>query len=152
MTYRHRKPLRRRTPLRRTGWPKTWTRRPGAIHRYNAVPVAPKEKRTWKGVVYDSKLEMDYGLILEDRQKQGEITKIERQVKFELRVNGELITNHYVDFRITLADGSVELIEVKGLWTDIYRFKARLLRATYLKEHPEVTYRVIGQHFQEIPR
>lgn len=140
-------------PLRTTSRRSWGTRWPGQVHRYNAVPVSRKEERTRNGIVYDSKSEMQYGAILEQRLRAGEITKIERQIRFELRVNGDLICNHYVDFRITLPDGRVELHEYKGFWEDMYRFKARLLRATYLKFHPEIVYRIIvGKDFHELPQ
>jgi hypothetical protein len=93
--------------------------------------------------VHDSGDEMAYAMHLEERQRRGEIKLIEKQVRFELRVNGLRVCNHYPDFRITLADGRVEIHEYKGVWSNEFLFKSRLLRATYLREHPEVKYRLI---------
>jgi len=118
--------------------------------------VAPKAKRTSDGFLYDSLAERKYGGILRSRQRNGELADVKRQVHYELRVNGELICNHDVDCGVTLNDGTFELHEVKrGYLSDLYRFKARLLRATALKEDPEIKYRIFSmvgpRTFVEIP-
>jgi hypothetical protein len=106
-------------------------------------PVSSRDQRPVDDFVHDSQEEMQYAMHLEERQRRGEIKLIEKQVKFELRVNGRLICNHYVDFRVTMADDSLELHEYKGVWSNIFIFKIRLLRATFLAEHPEVKYRLM---------
>jgi len=53
------------------------------------------------------------------RELAGEITEIIPQYPLRLYVNGKKICNYFMDFKITLADGTVELIEVKGFETPI---------------------------------
>ncbi len=74
---------------------------------------------------YDSKKEADYAAYLsmmmkcDDESKR--ITLIEKQVGYVLipvqRVDGKLVermTQYFADFRVTYADGRVEVIDVKS--------------------------------------
>lgn len=81
----------------------------------------------YKGQFYHSTGEKEYAEQLDLRLKAGDITKWERQVKIELRVKGELIANYYCDFKVTHNDGHIELIEYKGVQTDLFLLKWRLL-------------------------
>lgn len=104
---------------------------------YNKYKVAPKEDRTYKGVVYDSKLEMKY------RQKldlftmasipKEKVVRIEEQVPYSFIINGKLICKYLLDFRVTYADGHIEYIDCKGMKTDIYQLKKKLMGAIYPK-------------------
>lgn len=87
------------------------------------------QKQTFNGRSYHSKLEADYAFQLELRKKAGEIKEITPQYKLDLRVNGVHITNYYMDFRVDYPDGRIELIEVKGFETDVWRLKWRLTEA-----------------------
>lgn len=85
--------------------------------------------RYYDGKWFDSTFELNvYQDLLWD-QKAGNISKIERQVKIPLEVNGIRITNYYVDFRVTYPDGSVEYIEAKGFETQDWRIKWNLFMA-----------------------
>lgn len=103
------------------------------------------KKTEYKGVQYHSKLEAKYAQDFDLMLKAGELLDVDRQFKVELRANGMLICNYYVDFRLHLKDGSFELVEIKGFETDIYRFKRRLLEALWLPEHLDHTYVVYKQ-------
>ena len=46
--------------------------------------------------------------------------------KKECEVNGIKICNYYMDFKVIHLDGSVELIEVKGYKTDVWKIKWKL--------------------------
>jgi hypothetical protein len=101
-------------------------------------------KRTeYQGYYYASKFEADVAQELDVRLKAGELTKVERQVRIPLEINGHHITNYYCDFRITHKDGSVELIEAKGIETQRFILIRKLMEAIYLEEHPEVTYTIV---------
>jgi len=99
------------------------------------------------GVTYDSKLEAAYAAELQLRQHAGEITKVERQVKLDLQVNGVHITNYYIDFIVHYPDGSREFTELKGLELGEWKLKWRLLEATFdsFKEHPDDRLLVVKQ-------
>lgn len=92
-------------------------------NKYKAV------KQTFNGRSYHSKLEAAYAQQLHLRKLAGEITEILPQYPLRLYVNGKKICNYFIDFKITLADGSVELIEVKGFETDVWRLKWKLTEA-----------------------
>ena len=96
---------------------------------------------TVDGITFHSRREADYygQLKMEKRARPALIKDFERQVCFELRVNGELICKHYVDFLITKLDGSYEVREVKGFATDVWQLKRKLFEAIY----PEIPYRVV---------
>ena len=94
--------------------------------RYNKYKA---EKQTFNGRSYHSKKEADYAAQLAWRMKAGEIKEIIPQYKLDIRVNGKHITNYFIDFKIILADDSVELIEVKGFATDLWRLKWKLTEA-----------------------
>jgi len=94
--------------------------------RYNKYKA---EKQTFGGRSYHSKKEADYAVQLAWRKKAGEIKEIIPQYKLDIRVNGKHITNYYIDFKVILSDNTIELIEVKGFETDIWRLKWRLTEA-----------------------
>lgn len=101
---------------------------------------------TYNGVIYHSKREAAYARELDLRLRargRDRIKSWRRQVKISLDVYGVHICNYFVDFELTHTDGSIELVEIKGMETDVYKLKRKLLEATFLKAHPEVTYTVI---------
>lgn len=90
-------------------------------------------KRTeYNGLWYQSKLEANYAMQLDFRIRAGEVKKWKRQVKIELKVNGVKICNYYIDFKVTMADGSTQYVEVKGLEMELWKMKWKLCMA--LKE------------------
>jgi len=101
----------------------------------------------YAGIIYHSAKEADFARTLDTLKSAANpserVVSWERQVKISLDVNGFHITNYYVDFRAQFADGHEELIEVKGMETEVFRLKRRLLEATYLHDHPEVEYHII---------
>ena len=92
-------------------------------NKYNAV------KQHYGDSHYHSKFEASYAQDLDWRLKAKEIKSWERQVKLSLNVNGKHICNYYIDFKIIHNDNSVELIEVKGFSTDVWRLKWKLCEA-----------------------
>jgi hypothetical protein len=93
--------------------------------------------------VFHSKKEAGYAAELDLRIKAKDIKSWRRQVKISLDVNGNHICNYYIDFEVTHNDGTIELVEVKGFETDVWRLKWKLLEAIYQKEHPEILLTVI---------
>ena len=99
------------------------------------------------GITYHSKLEAAYAQELTLRERAKDIKSWERQVKLDLKVNGEHITNYYIDFIIHHNDGSREFVEVKGMEMEVWKLKWRILEATFddFKEHPDDCLTVIKQ-------
>lgn len=86
----------------------------------------------YKGEYYHSTGEMNYAQQLDLRKMGKDIKEWKRQVKIELRVNGILIANYFMDFVITHNDDTIELVEYKGMRMPLFEMKWNLLKA--LKE------------------
>jgi hypothetical protein len=87
------------------------------------------KKQDYDGKWYHSKGEAAYAQELDWRIKAGEIKSWERQVKIELKVNGVLICNYYVDFKVITKHNSVEYHEYKGFETSEWKMKWKLFTA-----------------------
>lgn len=97
----------------------------------------------YNGRVYHSKFEAQYARDLDLMIKAKKVIEWTPQVKISLDVNGYHICNYICDFKVIMKDGSIQLHEVKGFETDMFRMKRKLLEATYLIEHPEIKYIII---------
>lgn len=93
--------------------------------------VAPKIERTYNGIVYQSKAEAVYAAGLDIRVKVGDLKSWERQVPYGLKVNGNLICVHRLDFKEWDFKGGFILTEVKGHATEMWKLKKKLLFACY---------------------
>ena len=87
------------------------------------------KRSTYNGRNYHSKKEASYAMELDWRIKAGEVKEWIPQYKLPLYVNGILIANYFIDFKIIMHDDSVELHEVKGFETDLWRMKWRITKA-----------------------
>lgn len=98
-------------------------------------------KSCWcnSGHCHQSRLEAGYCNLLALLVKAGEIRSYKTQVKYELKVNGIHITNHYVDFVVETKDGKEEVRETKGMVTDVWKIKYNLFLALY----PGIKYEII---------
>lgn len=76
------------------------------------------------------------------RDVKERVESWDRQIPFQLIVNGVLICTYKCDFLVRYADGRKELVEVKGYWTAEARLKRRLFEALVLNDHPEITYTI----------
>ena len=85
----------------------------------------------YNGRYYDSKLEASYSMELDWRKKAGEIKEIIPQFKISLDVNDVHIANYFMDFKVILSDGTIEMHEVKGAILPLWTMKWRLAKALY---------------------
>jgi len=92
-------------------------------NKYKAV------KQMFNGRLYHSKKEAAFAQELHLRKLAGEITDIIPQYPLRLYVNEKKICNYFIDFKVVYPDNSIELIEVKGFETDIWRLKWKLTEA-----------------------
>jgi hypothetical protein len=94
------------------------------------------------GIRFDSKKEASRYRALMLYQSHGEISNLERQVSYDLTVNGELICRYRADFRYIAARGTQkgrECVEdVKGIRTPVYQLKKKLMKAIHGIEIQEV--------------
>lgn len=89
------------------------------------------QKQSYGGRSYHSKKEANYAFELDVRKKLGEILEYENQYKIDISINGIHICNYFIDFRVTMADGTYEYHEVKGFETDLWRLKWLLTQAVF---------------------
>ena len=94
-------------------------------NKYNA------KKKEYAGRYYDSILEANYAEQLDWRIKAGEIKEVIPQYKISIDVNEMHIANYYMDFKVILPDGTIEMHEVKGMETQLWRIKWKLSIALY---------------------
>lgn len=94
-------------------------------------------------LTFDSNKELEYYLLLKDRQKRGEIKDLERQVSLEIQPgftmpSGEKIRaiTYKADFRYHDLDGIEHIVDVKGYKTEVYKLKKKLLayKGIYIEE------------------
>lgn len=101
----------------------------------------PDLKETLK---FDSNKELEYYLILKDREKRGEISELERQVTIEIQPSfvtpgGEKVQAIYYKadfFYYDCKDQRDHVVDVKGMKTDVYKLKKKLLayKGIYIEE------------------
>ncbi len=93
------------------------------MNKYNA------KKQIFRGITFDSKLELNYYLFLLDKKTKGLIKEIELHKRIDLIVNGQLICYIKPDFVIHNNDFSIEYHDTKGVVTSGFKLKAKLFRA-----------------------
>lgn len=111
--------------------------------RSNKYNVGKKTERIYDGIVFDSKMEMDYYIekILPSLES-GEIKSFERQKRFllqpDFKRDGKSIRKieYVADFYITYADGHVLVVDVKGYPDSV----ATLKRKMFWYQYPELDY------------
>ncbi len=93
------------------------------------------KKTDYKGEKYDSKAEAKYAAELDMlRNARFEAQRVvlwERQVRYPFVVNGVKIAVYVLDFKVTYADGHIEHVDVKGMRTDVYKMKKKLMLACH---------------------
>lgn len=90
-------------------------------HKFNA------RRTECDGISFTSKKEARYYQALCLRQKAGEVLFFLRQVPFHLPGN----VRYVVDFAEFLSDGTVCFVDVKGMKTEQYKTKKKLVEALY---------------------
>lgn len=115
------------------------------LEGYNVGPKRSKygnKKTEYGGFMFDSKKEAKYAqeldLLKSARDPRDKVHTWERQIPFEICVNGVKICKYIADFRVNYCDGREEYIDVKGVRTDVYKIKKKLVEALYNIEIKEV--------------
>ena len=84
------------------------------------------------GITFHSKKEAHAYSELKIREKHGEIGEIELQPKFSIDINGVHVCNYIADFRfVDYRDNSTVVMDVKGMKTQVYRLKKKLMKACH---------------------
>lgn len=83
------------------------------------------------GFTFDSIVERDYYVHLKAQQKNNSVAMFLRQVPFHIVCNDESVCKYVCDFQVFYTDGLVEFVDVKGVETDIFKIKKKLVEAQY---------------------
>lgn len=93
------------------------------------------QKTTYNGQIFDSKKEATRAYELNALLRQKEIASFERQIKFDITINGMKVCTYIADFRVVYPDGHVEIEDVKGYKKgsaySVFRLKKKLMKATH---------------------
>jgi len=84
-------------------------------------------KQEYKGLKYDSKLEVGFAEQLDKRIDDGEKFTWTRQRLLDLKVNGKKVCGYKMDFVLDHGNDTFELVETKGMPTPEWKIKWRLL-------------------------
>lgn len=103
--------------------------------KFKAIPTTTADGQTFKSI-----LEANYYKRMWVLQRAGEVKLIEREVRYELIVNGVFIAAYMMDFRITYSDDRIEYVDCKSTATKtpLYLMKKQLMLALYGIELKEV--------------
>lgn len=93
-------------------------------NKYMAQPVVTDEGR------FASKKEYADWCALKLREKLGHISHLERQVPFDLTVNGQHICRYVAD-AVFFEGGKRVVVDSKGVITPEFRLKSKLMKAIY---------------------
>lgn len=88
-----------------------------------------KRTLTADGITHASKREAERWMTLKLLERAGEISKLQRQVKYLLipAQNGERKCEYVADFVYQDRDGNTVVEDCKGYRTDVYRLKRKLM-------------------------
>ena len=102
------------------------------VSKYN------NKKTTVDGITFDSKLEAEHWTKLKALEAAGEITELQRQVAFPCVVDRTACrrvyrsTESYVaDFMYRTKEGSLVVVDTKGMKTDEYKRKKKWVEELY---------------------
>lgn len=98
-------------------------------NKYGAV------RTTVDGIEFASKAEARHYSRLKLRERAGEITNLQLQRRFDLIVHGEKVGVYIADFVYEepekIETGTLQVIDVKGVATPLFKFKAKVFEALY---------------------
>lgn len=84
------------------------------------------------GIIFHSPIEAKRYVDLKQRQSFGELSNLERQVPYKFEEAGRHCFTYLADFVYTInATGETVVEDVKGMPTDIYRLKKKLIEARF---------------------
>ena len=91
------------------------------------------------GIFFHSKREARHYKVLKVMQQAGIIRDLEMQPKFKLDINGTHICNYFSDFKYFDNELDREVVvDVKGVKTQVYKLKKRLMLAIHGIEIEEI--------------
>lgn len=109
------------------------------MRNYLVIPKTLSKYRNiqteYNGFKYMSKKEAEYAMTLDSLKratnKKDRVISFEKQIPFQIEINGIKVFKYIADFKVFYADDRVEIIDVKGVRTDVYRLKKKCVEAQY---------------------
>ena len=106
--------------------------------KLNKEQAAPAPKRSKysniktevDGIMFDSKREAGHWSQLVMRERAGSITDLQRQIRFELHVNGVKVCTYSPDFQYWEGERLI-VADSKGMKTAVYNLKKKMMDAEY---------------------
>lgn len=98
------------------------------------------------GIGFDSLLEAKYYKYLLEQQKKGHVGSFITQPRYLLQESFKKNGKHYrkieyvADFEVTLSDGTVEFIDIKGRVLPVFAIKQKLFERLY----PDMTLKLLN--------
>lgn len=83
------------------------------------------------GITFASKREADRYLVLWAMYADGKIENLELQKRLRCTVNGHKVCDYLADFTYNYPGGDMIVEDVKGMKTDVYKLKKKLVKAVY---------------------
>ena len=128
--------------IRGTAYRCTLPQNHAGLHEYAAS--YSKYKNKWctcdQGHNHQSRVEAGRCNSLATMKRGGAIKDFKSQVKYDLKCNGEHVTNHIIDFEVYPTKGPKWVEDVKGgLLSAEWRIKKRLFELNY----PKIEYKVV---------
>ena len=140
----HKHPVSTREAMRARG------RAPSRKGKYNAHGM------TIDGVWFASSAEATRYMQLRAMQAAGLVGKLEVQPIYKIFINGQHITDYRADFRFEIYDerGRPGLIveDVKGMITDVYVLKKKMVEASYKFTIHEIPARKVAEWAGRLPK
>ena len=92
-------------------------------------------RTSYGGREFSSKREAEHAMVLDALKRAKDpkqrVVEIDYQHRMPLVVNGQKVCTYVCDFRVTFADGHIEIHDAKGYATDVYKLKKKLVQAVY---------------------
>lgn len=110
----------------------------------NSYNKYKNKKCEYNGIKFDSIKERNYYIKLEFMQRTGQIKELKRQVEFVLLETFKLEdktyrkTKYIADFTYIDKEGKYHVVDTKGIKTDVYLLKKKLMAWKYGIEIEEV--------------
>ena len=107
------------------------------IDQIHSHPKYGNRKTVLDGITFDSQKEAKRYGELKLLEAAGEISHLELQVRYELKVKGHSICAYIADFIYTTKDKKVVVEDTKGFKTRDYLIKKKLMKAIHVIEVKE---------------
>lgn len=89
------------------------------------------QRTNYNGRWYDSKKEAHRAYELDMLARGGYVKQWSAQPEYKFIINGVKIGSYFADFLVEYPDGHTEVEDVKGVRTDLYKWKCKMMEAIY---------------------